>query len=354
VAFFPQLARSYSDDNDIFAGDDDNVYRSTNRGATWATENIPAGNRVLTTCPSNSNRVYASNGATLWVSADKGDTWTVISGSTGYPSEVNISDLEPRPSNSTIIWASFGGYSDGRKVYSSNDGGATWTNRSGSLPNVACHSIAIDASNTVYVGTDIGVFVRPATATDWQPFLNGLPRTPVSELMINNTSGRIIACTFGRGNWISEVYSTCPATGTLSVSGTLSGIRFYEYNAITSSANIVGGAGTSVAMKGIDNVLLTEGFEAKAGNVFKAYYGPCGTGGVQITLSEINESLPIETMHFPAVNGVLFPHGKINNNQYLTAGVHNINLGTPAARGLYFLQLIKDLQVVHLHEYEPK
>src|SRR6185436_20302861 len=174
--FFPNLARSYSDDNDIYAGDGSNVYRSTNRGTAWTTETVPAGSRVLTTCPSNSSRVYAGNGGSFWRSDDAGDNWTLKSGTPGYPTGVNMSDLEVLPTNSLIIYASFGGYTDAKKVYSSTDGGDNWTNISGSLPNVACHSVAVDENNTVYVGTDVGVFVRPSTETDWQPFLNNLPK----------------------------------------------------------------------------------------------------------------------------------------------------------------------------------
>jgi photosystem II stability/assembly factor-like uncharacterized protein len=389
--FFPQLARSYSDDNDIFAGDADNVYRSTNRGTNWTTESTPAGSRVLTTCPSNSNRVYASNGTTLWRSDDKGDNWSTISGNPGYPTGVTITDLEPRPSSSIIIWACFGGFTDGVKVYSSSDSGRNWTNRSGSLPNVACHSIAVDENNTVYVGTDIGVFVRPASESDWQPFLNGLPRCPVSELMVNNTTNQIVAATYGRGNWYAEYYITCPATGTLTVSGSLSGLRFYEYPIITSNASIIGGQGTSVAMKGIDYVTLTEGFEAKDGNVFKAYNGPCGNGGVQLSLSSLSESSSIEDLRLPAGKDKRFPYGKINSidnvartakitipetgqyslrltnslgepvhaivsNQTFQAGVQNMNLDLQPgiAPGFYYLQLLKDLQIIHFQEYEPK
>jgi photosystem II stability/assembly factor-like uncharacterized protein len=386
---FPHLARSYSDDNDILAGDGSNVYRSTNRGGSWTTESTPAGNRVLTTCPSNSNRVYAGNGTSLWRSDDKGDNWFLISGKPGYPAGVNVSDVEPRPSSSIIIWASFGGYTDGAKVYSSSDSGQTWTNRSGSLPNVACHSIAVDENNTVYVGTDIGVFVRPATESDWQPFFNGLPRAPVSELMVNNTANTIVACTYGRGNFQSSTWSTCPATGTLVLGGTLTGQRFYEYNSISSSSVVTGGIQTNVNLKAMDYVQLTEGFNAVNGVEFKAYLGPCGNGGVP-TLNSLEENLSMEQLYIPASNGKRYPYGKINSIDNSTrtckititqagnyslrltdrngnvtgtvfsdkkydTGVYQINLNeaNPVPGGASYLQLFKDLQMVHFQEYVP-
>jgi photosystem II stability/assembly factor-like uncharacterized protein len=388
VGTFPQLARSYSDDLDIFAGDGNSVYRSTNRGTSWTTETTPAGSRVLSTCQSNSNRVYAGNGTSLWRSDDKGDNWELISGRPGYPMWVNVSDVESRPSNSTIIWACFGGYTAGAKVYSSNDSGDTWTNRSGTLPNLACHSIAVDANNTVYVGTDIGVFVRPATETDWQPYLNFLPRAPVAELMINNTASNIIAATFGRGNFRSTLYTACPATGTLVLGSTITGQRFYEYPIITSTTIVTGGVQTNVAFKGIDYVTLNPDFTAESGTVFKAYIGPCGNGGVQI-LNSLEDETPMEQQFVPARSGARFPLGNFNGvdnanrtvrftitepgeyslrisdaagkaveiiaaNQKFAAGVQQVNLSSSTKPGFYYLQLFKDNALVHFHEYIPK
>jgi photosystem II stability/assembly factor-like uncharacterized protein len=388
LGFFPSLARSFADDNDIFAGDGNNVYRSTNRGDNWTTETTPAGSRVLTTCVSNASRVYAGNGTSFWRSDDAGDTWALKSGTPGYPTGVNMTDVEAVITNSLDIYASFGGYSDGNKVFFSTDGGDNWINISGSLPNVACHSIAVDENNTVYVGTDIGVFVRPSTESDWQPFLNNLPKTPVSELLINNTSNRIIACTYGRGNWYSEYYTPCSAVGTLIVSTNLTGYRFYEYNSISSTSTITGGVGTNVLMKGNDYVDLMPGFVAFSGNLFKAYVGPCGNGGVQF-LQNMQEELPMQGIFFNAENGKRWPYARIKNvdraNTTVTIGVetagdyslritdengklvslvfidrkmdkgdidYSIQPFIPAGNGLYYLQLFKGLQLVHLQELD--
>jgi len=386
--FFPSLARSFADDDDIFAGDGSNVYRSTNRGSAWTVEATPAGSRVLTTCQSNSNRVYASNGITLWRSDDKGDTWSTISGNPNYPAGATLTDLEATVSNSTVIWASFGGYTDGRKVFSSSDSGRTWTNRSGSLPNLACHTIAVDENNTVYVGTDVGVFVRPSGESDWQPFLNGLPRCPVSELLVNNTSNTLVATTYGRGNWEAAYYSVCPASGTLTVTGALAGKRFYEYPDIRSTSTMTAGPGTDVAMKGIESVRLEPGFEVKSSNVYRAYLGPCGNGGVPFSLASVREPINLDRLYIPAENGKKFPYGRIASidNAVHTATLkitepgqytlriddaegnplafpienRNLNVGKqtitlpPIAPGPYYLQLIKDNRPVHYQEYRPQ
>ncbi len=74
-------------------------------------------------------------------------------------------------------WVCFSGYSDGNKVYQTSDAGVNWTNISGTLPNVPVNCIAYhnNGQDGVYIGTDIGVFYKDNTMTDWMPFRNGCP-----------------------------------------------------------------------------------------------------------------------------------------------------------------------------------
>lgn len=389
VGFFPQLARDYNNTTRLFAGDANNIYRSTNFGSSWTTFSAGMGSRALTTCPSNSDRLYGSNGSTLVRSDNATTTCTFAtkSGTAGYPTGVNLTDVEVWPSNSLVVYASFGGYVAGRKVYSSTSGGDSWTNISGTLPNVACHSIAVDANNTVYVGTDIGVFVRSSAMTDWQPFYNYLPRTPVSELIVNNTTGRIIASTFGRGNFYADIYSTCPVN--LSIVGTLTGASFYEASStVTSTATISQGAGNSLALKSGGYVQLNPGFEVKNNSEMRAYINPCNTGGMPFTMKDIHEQTSIESLYVPAREGVRFADAKIlqvhaNKKgaqievvkdgdftaritdklgnvvqvpvtaQYFSKGHTDIKWNSAGwQKGQYYIQLFKDDQLVHFQEFD--
>ncbi|MBK8142597.1 MAG: hypothetical protein IPK57_17560 [Chitinophagaceae bacterium] len=49
------------------------------------------------------------------------------------------------------------------------------TNISGSLPNVPVNCIVADAADNVYIGTDMGVFYRGVSHTDWTPFIQACP-----------------------------------------------------------------------------------------------------------------------------------------------------------------------------------
>ncbi len=393
LGFFPHLAKDYNNDTRIFAAGTYNVYRSTDFGSTWTSFNMDAigRKRALTTCPSNSDRLYVSNGSMLQRSdnATTALTFTTISGTPGYPSGVNLTDIETRPSNSSYVYACFGGYTAEKKVYFSTDGGDNWTNISGTLPNIACHSIAVDASNTVYVGTDAGVFVRSELMDDWQPFYNYLPRTPVSELMVNNSAGRIIACTFGHGNFYSNLYSTCPEN--LNVTGSFISSSFYEASStITSTATATQGAGNTTALKAGDFVRLDPGFEVKSSNEMRAYINPCNTGGVPFTFKNINDVNPTDRLYVPAQEGVRFASAKISkvnpdksgaeieilregkyairitdskgkifdipftDKQY-SSGNFQINWNkADLKKGQYFIQLFKEKQLVHFQEFDVK
>ncbi len=236
----------------------------------------------ISTCPSNNARLYGSSsaGTNLRISEDRGSSWTTISTNTGWPTgSPSVTDCKPWPTNSSEIYVTFGGYSAGVKVYRSTNAGVSWSNYSGSLPNMPIHSCAV-ATEGVYVGTEMGVFFRPDGAADWTPFYTGMPNTIVTDIWAND-NGLVYASTFGRGVWFASRYTACAAV--ITVSGSLAGSHYYEASStanVTATSNA--GAGTEIFVKSNDFVNLLPGFEIKSGTYFKAYLGPCSSGGIPI------------------------------------------------------------------------
>ena len=70
-------------------------------------------------------------------------------------------------------------------------------NYSGTLPNIPVNTIVLDensSSETLYIGTDLGVFIRDNNSADWSNFNNlTLPNVIVSELEIQYSSNKLIA-----------------------------------------------------------------------------------------------------------------------------------------------------------------
>ena len=65
------------------------------------------------------------------------------------------------------------------------------------------NTIVYDAgtNDALYVGTDLGVYYKDASMSDWTAFGTGLPNVIVLELDINEADNSIRAATFGRGVW---------------------------------------------------------------------------------------------------------------------------------------------------------
>ena len=110
------------------------------------------------------------------------------------------------PLNENTIWVTFSGYSDGKKVYRSQDAGETWENMSMNLPNLPVNCVEIERSSTggVYVGTDVGIYYWDSNLSEWEPYMTGLPNVIVNELEIHEDANIIRAATYGRGIWESD------------------------------------------------------------------------------------------------------------------------------------------------------
>ena len=289
VQWFQNLGIHNSDSSIVFVGAYQ-IYKTDNSGGSWFGKG-GSGSWAFESCPSNSSRFYSAGGyqfndspGSFYFSADVGETWTAKDENPGFPDDSlwsRISDVAPRPNNSSIVYASFGGFEPGIKVVMSTNTGDTWTNISANLPNVPVNCLAVDNDNGVYAGTDIGVFYRSATMSNWMPWSNALPNVPVTDLIIfdNGTTKRLRAATFGRGVWQSDLAATCDPA--VIVTGSIEGIRHYEAStSISSSSFIQGGAGTFVSFKSGSYITLSPGFNVVDDSEFLGFISPCGQGGI--------------------------------------------------------------------------
>lgn len=197
----------------LFYGGDE-VRKSVDGGATW--NDISTGlPRIysLDVARSNPNYIYAATSwNSIYITTDGGANWTYSS--SGLPS-ASISYISVSGTDPKTAWIVFSGFVAGEKVYKTTDAGQTWTNVSGSLPNIPVNCVEYDDYSTdqsVYIGTDIGVYYMDTTMSDWVYYSNGLPPVIVNELEIHYPSQKIRAATYGRGMWESPL-NTVWATG---------------------------------------------------------------------------------------------------------------------------------------------
>jgi hypothetical protein len=182
------------------------------------------------------------------------------------------------PNNSLHLYVCLGGYTNGQKVYESTNGGNTWaTNVSYNLANVPVNSIAIDGRGHLYAGTDIGVYLLPSGQTQWRQFYNGLPRVPVTDLIINESSATIKASTFGSGVYKSDLYGGCPAVVNFIVD--VSGRKTFEASDQINGLLFTSSGGydfSDIRLKAGNKIVFSPGSVIKDATVI-AGIGPCGS-----------------------------------------------------------------------------
>lgn len=301
-------------DTHIYIGYTNIDYNTTSGNGAWSTITTGFAGAIesLEFAPSSNSILYATDGTSVRRFNLSGGVWsaaTVITGN--LPAMSNITELAVDPNNSSHVLISVGGYTATRKVYetfNANIATPTWNSIVGVLPNVPINCITMDddASNTIYVGTDIGVFVRNDVLQNWIMYSTRLPTTRVYDIEINRALSphRVYAATFGRGVFYTEVYTGCGASITLS--GNVTGLNYTEMSTtITSTQVLTGGVGTSVAYNAGNRVQLNPGFSAKSDAKFQAYIQGCTGGG--------NTPRPLEKILLEENGDVVYPAaGSIN------------------------------------------
>jgi hypothetical protein len=141
------------------------------------------------------------------IATNYGGTWHQVS-MTGLPSRY-IAGVTVDPANPAHAYVIFNGYS--RRfvpgggvghVFETRNGGQTWTDISGNLPDIASDALVL-GHGKLALGTDAGVFTAAegrGSATRWFRLGSGLPNAAVDDLTEGH-DGFIYAATHGRGVW---------------------------------------------------------------------------------------------------------------------------------------------------------
>jgi hypothetical protein len=144
----------------------------------------------------------SSNGH-VFRSTDGGVSFSEVDATPGVIAQY-VSDIVVNPRNSQIVFqsrAGFSGVSPSHAVRKSVDGGTTWADASNGLPDIPVNALAFDpvAPNTIWAGTDIGVYISSDGGATWNPYSNGLPNVAVFDIKSNHATDTILVCTHGRG-----------------------------------------------------------------------------------------------------------------------------------------------------------
>lgn len=161
---------------------------------------------TIAIAPGDSTRMYVGTGTgAVYVTRSllsATPTWTRAS--SGIPARW-ITRIAVSPFNADVAYLTVSGFGSGH-VFVTRDGGASWIDISGDLPDVPVNAIAASRQRTgvLYIATDLGVWTTMNDGGSWTRLGADFPNVVVYDLALTPTH-RLIAATHGRGVWSVDV-----------------------------------------------------------------------------------------------------------------------------------------------------
>jgi hypothetical protein len=153
-----------------------------------------------------------SNDGRVMLTRDDGGSWSdVTPAGLPSPSTVNRIHLSThRPGKAYLVayryrlddWAPY--------VYRTTDWGESWTRVADGTRGVPAdwtsRSLIEDPTREglLFLGTEFGLFLSMDDGESWRPFQQNLPRTPVTDLAIQERWGDLVIATQGRSFWVLD------------------------------------------------------------------------------------------------------------------------------------------------------
>ncbi|HEX5880977.1 MAG TPA: hypothetical protein VF468_22070 [Actinomycetota bacterium] len=196
---------------------------SADGGATWTVVDLPGVRGAVTAlAAAGPDRLLGgtAEGELLLLERD-GGRWAVRE--TARPRAGWVAGVAVDPGRPEVAWAAWSDPRGGR-VWRSEDGGATWADRSGDLPEVAAGAVVPDPGRpgTVFAATDAGVWRSDDDGAAWRPLGRGLPNAPVLALALRGPERLLRAGLLGRGVWELPLDAPAPTTATPALRSTRS------------------------------------------------------------------------------------------------------------------------------------
>ena len=270
----------------------DSLYRTYDNGANWSVIGTFNGSDLddLAISPINSDIIYASEGNQLWRTTNGGTSWTEITGS--LPNR-SITDIALHPLHPDTLAVTYATYNLGQQIYQSYNGGQTWTNISYDMPTIPSYTAIYqtEPQERLYMGTRVGVYTLHLDSTSWNSYTHNLPLGYVRELEIHAATNMLRAGFYGRGLWEAPLLGkeTAPQIHTIETGPFVTLTRPTEHSDIHILATITDNSQVDSAWVtwSVNNTTFsnTEYMEHLVGDTFR-------------TLNKIPNQNPNDLVHF--------------------------------------------------------
>ncbi|HYH43732.1 MAG TPA: hypothetical protein VD867_17315, partial [Burkholderiales bacterium] len=185
------------------------VFVSDDAGGNWQEVLLPASDGAE---PDLASALAVVGPRDIFVGTERGNMYRITRSTKGWasaavktlkkPRDGYISDIVVPGSAGGTVWATSSRFG-GAHVFRSPNGGKTWANRSGNLPDIPVNALVVDPSKSthLYAATDNGVYRSTNAGVKWIDFSNGLPNALVGDLIFHARLRLLRAGTRNRGAW---------------------------------------------------------------------------------------------------------------------------------------------------------
>ena len=218
TGFYAPFVVCRSNPNILYAGSN-YVHKSTNQGTSWTITNGGQsldGQPLLAITVSNysTDTIYAATSPTstrghVFVSFNGGASWNNI---TGILPDRYLTDIAIEPNNASTVYVAAAGYGSSH-LFKSTNAGQSWFDVGITLPDAPGYSVIVDPlnANNVFFGNDITVYASTNAGNSWFEYSNGLPEAAfVYDLNILATNHRIRVATHGNGVYEADIDLVIP------------------------------------------------------------------------------------------------------------------------------------------------
>jgi photosystem II stability/assembly factor-like uncharacterized protein len=175
----------------------------------------PANITAVAIAPSQPQTIYAATAdGRFWATFDGGITWPERDQGLPVASGNETLDIMIDPAHPNHVFIQTAGPAVYGRIWMTNDGGSSWTSLDSGIPtNLLVMSLAVDwrfRPPTLYAGTTRRVFFSTDLGMNWALFGQGLPSSIVRGLQILPRYGMLVAATFGRGVYQTQLAIPTP------------------------------------------------------------------------------------------------------------------------------------------------
>ena len=175
----------------------------------------PYGNIVaFAESPVNADLLYVgTDDGLIQITTDRGKNWRKVDNIAGAPDTSFVNMIIASSHDQNVVYACFNHHKYGDfkpYIFVSRDKGSTWTSISNNLPERgSVYSIAEDHVDPqlIFVGTEFGVYFSNNGGVRWKKLSSGLPTISVKDMAIQTRENDLVLATFGRGFYVLDDYS---------------------------------------------------------------------------------------------------------------------------------------------------